>query len=154
MNCETCTNKMLSLDRGERLPLSAAFHLAHCDECLTTWRVMNGVYGELEKVVDSSEIDVCDAVMDSLPEDSRAKQGAGGVSLGVWILVGLGLVAVMFFTVLADFFVQARNSLGDVFLMPVSLVFGIGLSIYLVFFIVSHMSYLERLSQAAGALKR
>jgi hypothetical protein len=150
MTCNNCMERLTALDNGDHIPLMVAFHLSRCPDCEKSWLVMTAAYSHMHEQIERCKVELVDTVMDTLEKNRMENSAREGISLKIWLGAGIVILAAMFFSTFAEPFVMARTSLGDLFLMPIGLLFGIVLSVYLVIFIISNMAWLTRFIKIAG----
>lgn len=109
-HCESYMNDFLSLDAGERLPLSLTLHLLFCKECRSQVRAMSSAQkNAVRPFIKSIEVDSPSVINAMKKLDPQWKPKVRPVSMIQWIISGIVMIsALIFFALICDLFVQSQ----------------------------------------------
>ena len=144
MNCDECRKEYQEIEEDDFVSIAAMIHRFLCPECRQE-------IAELERAIvllrDDPDTDVpedfSDAILSRLTE--AEEEDPAPFKIGRWLTAG-GLLFISFLIVsIAKPYMAARGMYGEAFLVPLSIVLGVSISIYSVAFIASHMEEISSL---------
>jgi hypothetical protein len=141
MNCAVAREKLAETAADRPRPLGLLFHLWRCPVCAAEARRLEGAIAVLRAARRAAAPDFSAAVMGALRREPALGQAT--VSLRDWMLVGALILLAAAALPFGDAFVWLRASLGPELLLPLSLTFGLGLTVYCLVFILSHLDEFE-----------
>ncbi|MBP7734603.1 MAG: hypothetical protein KA369_01395 [Spirochaetes bacterium] len=143
MNCETIQQRFIEMDNRSRIPLSVQIHMLHCHRCRHDIAMLTERFEALrEEAPFMIDRDLCEQIM---REVFRSKeQYEHHVSGLQWWIVGSILFISLFAIPFSNSFGWLRNYFGAGLEVPLSIVLGLGLSIYALVGIFSNMENLKK----------
>ncbi len=144
MNCEIIQQKFLEMDNRSRIPLSVQFHMLHCSRCRHDIVILTERFSALRAEGPFTiDRDLCEQIMcEVFKSEERYEHHVSGLQWGiVGSILFISLLAIPF----SNSFGWLRLHFGAGLEVPVSVVLGLGLSIYALVGIFSNMEYLKKL---------
>ena len=143
MNCDNIQDRFLEMDNNSRVPFPVYIHLLFCSQCRRLVALLNEKFASLyDDAPFTMERDLCENIMKDV---SRTEVGYGHHVGGLkWALVGLIILASMILFPFSDSFGWLRIHFGPGLELPVSIVFGVVLSIYASAGICSNLEALKK----------
>ncbi|HUX11730.1 MAG TPA: hypothetical protein VMW87_01805 [Spirochaetia bacterium] len=153
MTCDEAMSRFDDLDRGEELSGDLAEHLRSCSNCrrviqrvslamdalpVATAAALSAVAAE----TDAGRVRFADAVMRRVheePEMAPAASQSERVPLMRWIIVGVIILVAMPLSSFSDSLVWLSRILGTSLIFPLHVVLGVGITLYALMFIASHL---------------
>lgn len=144
MKCEKCVNMHIHSEIKEDVPLSAKVHCMFCSSCRKElclyYKVLESMEDPLELTVPK---DFSEMIMAEINRKEEVSEETKAVTLWKWILAGIFIFLSLVVASVAKPYILARSAYGEAFLMPLNIVLGISISVYVIFFILSHMDELS-----------
>ncbi|MDE5899218.1 MAG: hypothetical protein K2H09_08165 [Treponemataceae bacterium] len=137
--CVEIMDRYLALDKNERVPLALTCHFLLCRKC--RWQIKMLAAAEkaaaapLKVEVPLTESSI-DAVMQSVAPDMRRKLKERSVSMANWIVSGIVMILMLFFSVLV-----AGTMNSGVLLIAYALLIAFCITVYCSCFVVCNIDF-------------
>jgi hypothetical protein len=143
MNCEIIQQRFLEMDNHSRIPLSVQFHTLHCSRCRHDITMLTERFASLRTEEPFTiERDLCEQIMREVFRSTiQYEHHVSGLQ---WGIVGSILFISLFAIPFSNSFGWLRNYFGAGLEVPLSIVLGLGLSIYALVGIFSNMENLKK----------
>lgn len=143
MNCEKIQNRFLEMDNCSRIPLSVQAHMLYCSRCRRDITVLSKKFASLRSQEPfAMDRDLCEKIMrDVFLSRTRYEHHVSGFQWGAaGSIILISLVLIPF----SDTFVWLRARFGTGLELPVSIVLGLFLSIFVLAGIFSNLDELKK----------
>lgn len=141
-NCDVTMERYLSLDKGERLPLSVTAHLLICERCRNEVRFFRKAENSAES---NSQVGITDKSISAVMEKIYAseEQSKNKVSLSKWIIGGIAIV-VLFLA----FAIFSHGTNSSALKLCIYIELAVLITVYCALFIRSNMDFFVKLINA------
>ncbi len=141
-NCGATMEKYLSLDKGERIPLSVTAHLLICERCRNEVRFFRKAENA---AASNAQVGITDKSISAVMEKIYAseEQSENKVSLSKWIIGGIAIV-VLFLA----FAIFSHGINSDALKLCIYIELAVLITVYCALFIRSNMDFFVKLINA------
>lgn len=145
MNCEKTVATFLALDNGASIPLSVRFHIFHCRRCRNELFALRKTFDSLKKKAPyKAPAGFAECVMHRI--EFLEMDYERNISNMKWFISGFVIFASIFIISFSDWVGWIISHTGDFYGTALYLFMGVGLTVYAVCFIGTHLVYLKKLS--------
>jgi len=142
MKCDRAMEKFLEMDNGASFGLFLRVHMLRCDMCRNEIRQLKKHFESLiTETPFPMGVNIEDAVMREIYDNDPGFNT--GISCFKWISAGLVLVASSFLVTYSKTNDWLTGYFGSVYEIPLNIVLGLGITIYIILFIGSHVDDLK-----------
>ena len=143
MKCEKAINRYLENDEKFSIPLFVKIHMFFCPKCSNEICGLMAAMDLLEsESIWKTERNITGYVMDRISrEDVYSEKRISGVK---WMLIGAVIVSSILLINFSNSFIWLKEQYGPDFVVPLSLVLGGGITIYMMLLTLSNYDYLEK----------
>ena len=143
MKCDKAMKKFLDMDNDASFTLSLKLHSIFCRECREEISALSETYSSLIGMSSFvTQKDMTDAIMAEVYKHENLYEH--NVSYFKWISVGSIIIASRFLVSFSDTHIWLNSHFGINFEIPLNIVLGLVISIYLILFIASHIDDLKK----------
>ncbi|MDR3237951.1 MAG: hypothetical protein LBT84_05555 [Spirochaetia bacterium] len=138
MNCEDHISHYLKRESIDRLPFLVKIHLLWCGKCRREIPALRKNLAAYRGIFPyAMKRDMSDSIMRSVCKMLPYKRGA--VSESKWIISGCILLGSIFLMPFNNSMQWVRDSFGEFFDIPLTIVMGMAISLYITLFAASHL---------------
>ncbi len=143
MKCDKAISYYLQNDEIGRIPFKVRIHTFFCPVCSGEIMQLMLMFRLLEeKSIWEMDKDIKDNVMDKIQRQSVfAEKRISGLK---WVVIGIIIFASMFLINFSESFMWLKEQFGSSFVIPMSIVLGLVLTVYLMLFTSSNIDFLEK----------
>ena len=140
MKCDKAIETYLKLDNGKSLPVTLRVHLFRCSTCKKFTNTYKDFLLQLRKdKYFETNIDFSDEIMNKI-QSLNIPEPQTKVSDFKWIIAGLFIIAGFIAIPFSKYFQTLIEHFGADFELPLSIVMGCAVTIYLIIFVMTHTS--------------
>lgn len=143
MKCEKAVTRYLENDEKYRIPLFVRVHMLFCPRCSSE---ICGLMAAMDLLESESawktERNITGYVMDRINmQNVYSEKRVSGFK---WIISGAVIASSILLINFSNSFILLKEHLGVGFVIPLSIVLGLGVTIYMMLFTLSNYDYLEK----------
>jgi hypothetical protein len=137
--------KFLESESSAFIPFAVTWHILFCKKCRTEIFALRDKFKELKNgAAYTVPVDLTESIMYKI--NLLEVQYEHNVSNFKWILVGTVIFSSLMLFTFSDSFMSLKPFFGRVLEVPISIVMGVGITIYASLFIGSHLEYLKQVN--------
>lgn len=143
MKCEKAMDAFCAAGREDRVTFLAARHIASCGSCSREAEIIGRAESLLSECVPAASRDISASIMGAVRLLPRPEPAPAGFRQ--WLGAGLAILATFVLLPFGDDFLWGKATFGAQYLLPLYLVLGCVLVIYILLFVLSHVEALTQL---------
>ena len=140
MTCEQCRLELDGMD-NRNPPADMNRHLSNCPRCAQAFTAMQGAMSLYRLPLSLCSRDIAPRIAALLPFMQKPRRV---MALRSWLAAGLFLMVSVAFIPFLEAFKMLKAVHGNGFLIPLGIVTGVAVSLYLIIFIATHVEDFSR----------
>ena len=143
MKCEKAINDYLKNDDKYRIPFFVRIHMFFCPRCSAEiYRFAAAMNWLEDETLWKTDSNITGYVMDRISmKDIYSERRVSGLK---WVIIGMVIFSSILLINFSNSFIWLKEQYGLEFIIPLSIVLGLGLTIYMMVLIISNYDYLEK----------